>query len=317
MVCYIHDHRDRLLRAHWRRVLRGFSLLELVLVLFVLGVIAAALTPSVQQVITQARHASEVRSLDELAATITASFQSTDLTALNLAALPGHIGSGDSPTIFSNSTSAGYTTTTTNDWFAKVARLRGITPQVGSPPSAAAQPELARIAFNTIGNPRRLFVGPSETGQQRFLLVSLTAPVAQLTMPPYESNAAWFNALWNHDWENRSGGLPAYWVSRLTPAQRAAWTQGSGGTTQIHRLVVRRITLPKYRFTVNNNHPTETAWLSFNNMAPAFTAAPNSGANTTPEILGGRLITLNRGTSWPGVEALRFHVSANDAVTLQ
>ena len=81
--------------------------------------------------------------------------------------------------------------------------------------------------------------------------------------------------------------------------------------------MVRRITLPKFTITVNNNHPTETAWLSFNNTAQAFTAPANSGANVTPEILGGRLLTLNRGPSWPGVEALRLHVWANDAVTLQ
>lgn len=317
MVLYAYLQRDRLLRHHLRRGTRGFSLLEVVLVLFVLGLMAAALTPSVQEVITKGRRDAEARSLDELAATVTASFQETDLTNLNLAALAGTIGAGDSPTTFSSSTSASYTATGTTDWFAKVARLRGITPQIGSPPTAAAQPELARIAFNGVGNPRLLLAAPTESDRQRFLLVSLTAPGTQLVLPAYEANAAWFDAIWNHDWENRSGGLPAYWSGRLTAPQAAAWTAGSGGTTQIHRLVVRRITLPKFRFTVNNNHATETAWLSFNNTAQAFTAPANSGANVTPEILGGRLITLNRGTSWPGVEALRFHVSANDAVTLQ
>lgn len=317
MVLYSYLHARRTLRGNFRRVARGFSLLEVVLVLFVLGLLAASLAPSVQDIVVRGRRDAEVRSLDDLANTVTASFQSTDLTNLNVAAMPGTIGSGDSPTTFSTTTSASYTSTAATDWFAKVARLRGVTPQVGVAPTPTAQPELARIAFNAIGNPRLLIAAPNETGRQRFLLVSLTATASQLTLPAYESNAAWFDTLWNHDWENRSGGLPASWSGRITPAQASAWTTGGGGTTQIHRLVVKRITLPKFRFTVNNNHATEIAWLSFNNTSQAFTAPANSGANVSPEILGGRLITLNRGTNWPGVEALRFHISANDAVTLQ
>lgn len=300
-----------------RRSLRGFSLLEIVLVLFVLGVLAAALTPSVQDVIIRSRREAEARTLDELASTIVASFQATDLTNLNLAAMPGTIGATDSPTTFSASTNAAYSNTATTDWFAKVARQRGITPQVGSAPTPTVQPELARIAFNSVGNARYLFAAPDETGRQRFLLVSLTAPAAQLVLPAYENNTAWFDAIWNHDWENRSAGLPAYWTSRLTAAQAAAWTSGSGGLTQVYRLCVKRITCAKFRFTVNNNHPSEAAWLSFNNTAPALTAPANSGANVSPEILAGRLVTLNRGATWPGVEVLRFHLQANDAATLQ
>ncbi|HRJ47638.1 MAG TPA: hypothetical protein PKY38_09780 [Opitutaceae bacterium] len=304
-------------RPHVARPGAAFSLLEVVLVLFVFGILAAALTPSVHDVIIQGRRQAEVRALDELVRTITASFQATDLTQINIAALPGTIGAGDTPTRFSDSTSAAYPTTATHDWFAKVGRLRGLTPQPGSPPSATVQPELAKIAFNAVGQPRLLFAAPAEPGRQRFLMMSLTAPAGQFVLPAYEANAAWFDAIWNHDWENHSAGLPAYWTARLTAGQAAAWTQGGGGTTQLHRLVVRRITLPKFTITVNNNHPTETAWLSFNNTAQAFTAPANSGANVTPEILGGRLLTLNRGPSWPGVEALRLHVWANDAVTLQ
>ena len=200
------------------------------LVLFVLGVLAAALTPSVQDVIIRSQREAEARSLDELAATITGSFQSTDLTNLNLAALPGMIGPGDSPTAFSSSTSTAYSNTAATDWFAKVARQRGITPQVGNPPTATVQPELARIAFNRTGNPRLLFAAPDETGRQRFLLVSLTAPATQLVLPAYENSTAWFDAFWNHDWESRGAGLPAYWSGRLTAAQAAAARGSLRGT---------------------------------------------------------------------------------------
>ncbi len=316
MVLYSYLHR-RLLRDHFARVVRGFSLLEIVLVLFVLGALAAALAPSVRDIVERGRRDAEAKSLDELAATITASFEQTDLSDLNIAALPGTIGSGDSVTVFSTSTSIPYNTTGANDWFTKLARLRGLTPQIGVAPTATTQPELARIAFNALGNPRLLFVGPDEAGRQRFLLVSLTARSDQLALPPYESSAAWFDALWQTDWESRTAQPPAYWSSGLTPAQLAAWSAGSGGLTQVSRLCVRRIVLPKFRVTVNNNHPTEAAFVSFNNTANAFTAAANTGASVTPEILGGRLVVINRGTASPGVEALRFNLHENPTITLQ
>jgi len=308
-------HKNRLLRANWRRVLRAFSLLEIVLVLFVLSVLAAVLTPSVRDIIERSRREAEARSLDELAAGITASFENTDLTNLNVAALPGTIGTADTATIFSTSTTAAYVTTDNGAWFAKVARLRGLTPQVGVAP--AAQPELARLIFNSLGNPRLLFAAPDEPGRQRFLLVSLAARSEQLALPAYENISAWFDAIWNHDWESRTATVPAYWQSRLLAAQLSAWQQGSGGLTQVHRLVVRRIVLPKFRVTANNNHPTEQAFVSFNNTPNAFTAPANSGATSTPEILGGRLITINRGPAWPGVEALRFRLRENATVTVQ
>ncbi|MDP3070026.1 MAG: type II secretion system protein [Opitutaceae bacterium] len=298
-----------------RRAARGFSLLEIVLVLFVLGALAAVLTPSVRDIIERSQRDTEERTLDEFAATITASFENTDLTNLNIAALPGTISATDSPTIFSASTTETYSPLSGYMWFVKVARLRGIAPSSGVSPGPA--PELVRLAFNALGNPRLLFAGPDETGRQRFLLVSLAARSEQLALPAGENSTTWFDAIWNHDWAGRTATLPALWQSRLTAAQIAAWHQGSGGLTQVHRLIVRRIVLPKFGVTVNNNHPTEQAFVSFNNVPNAFTAPANSGAATTPEILGGRLITINRGPAWPGVEALRFHLRENATVTVQ
>ena len=292
----------------------GFSLLEIVLVLFILGLFAGAMATPIREMVERGRRDAEVRALEDLAGTITASFENTDLTNLNVAALPGTIGSGDTATVFSTALGK-YPTTQAAHWFAKVGRLRGLTPQVGVAPDA--QPELARLVNNSAGGTRWLFAGPVESGRQRFLLVSLVAPGSQLVVPSYEANSAWFDALWNHEWESRTAGIPSYWNGRLTPAQIAAWTSGGGGTTQVHKLCVRRIVLPKFRVAVNNNHPTEQAFVSFNNTPNAFTAAANSGASVTPEILGGRLVIINRGTAWPGVEALRFHLQDNPTVTLQ
>jgi len=300
-----------------RRNLGGFSLLEIVLVLFVLGLLAAAVAPSLRDTVERGRREAEVRALDELAGTISATFDATDLTNDNIAALPGTIGPGDTATRFATSTNAISATTAVADWFAKAARARGLTPQIGLAPTAAAQPALAPVVWNALGNPRLLFAGPGETGRQRFLLVSLTARSDQLVLPPYESTAAWFDALWNNDWESRTAQPPAYWSGRLTPAQLAAWTQGGSGLTQVSRLCVRRIVLPKFTVTVNNNHATDSAWIACNNVSPAFTAPANSGANVTPEILGGRLITINRGTSLPGVPALQFRLRENATITVQ
>ncbi|MBX3738937.1 MAG: type II secretion system protein [Candidatus Didemnitutus sp.] len=295
----------------------AFSLLEVVLVLFILGVLAGTLAPSVREGIESGRREAEARNLEEIAKTITASFDETDLTNLNVAALAGAIGGGDAPTSFSVATSGTYLTTATTDWFAKVARLRGITPQVGVAPRPDLQPELARLAFNSLGNCRWLFAGPTESGRQRFLLVSLMARTEQLNVPAYAGTTAWFDAIWNQDWESRTASLPALWTAQLSAAQVNAWTPGGGALSRTNRLVVRRLMLPKFRITVNNNHASEAAFVSFNNTPNAFTAAAASGANVSPEILGGRLIIINRGAAWPGTEALRFTLRENSTVTLQ
>ena len=186
---------------------------------FVPGLLAASLTPSVRDIIEKARCESETRTLDELVANVTASFENTDLTNLNSAALPGTIGPGDTATVFSTSATTASDNTDNGAWFAKVARLRGLAPQVGVAPSA--QPELARLTYNSLGNPRLLFAGADEADRQRFLLVSLIARSEQLALPAYDSDPAWFDAIWNNEWESRTATLPAYWQSRLTSAGAA------------------------------------------------------------------------------------------------
>lgn len=244
----------------------AFSLLEIVLVLSVLAILTTVLLPSARGLIGQTQRNAESRALQSLADLITASFQSPDLTLLNIAAIPGSIGPADFPTDFSVSTSANYDTTTAAHWFAKIARAQGITPVIGVAPSSSAQPELARIAYNQTGNPRWLFAAADESGKQRFLLVSLSGRPEQLVVPSFDSSSAWFDAIWNHDWESRTAGLPDYWLNRLTPEQISTWLQSPGGLTHVNRFCVQRIVLPKFRLSVNNNHLTEHAFVSFNRV---------------------------------------------------
>jgi len=62
-------------------------------------------------------------------------------------------------------------TTNTFDWFAKLARQLGSSPQLGIAPSPALQPQLASILINPAQNTRLLLLGPTnEANQQRFLL---------------------------------------------------------------------------------------------------------------------------------------------------
>jgi prepilin-type N-terminal cleavage/methylation domain-containing protein len=296
---------------------RGFTLLEIVLALFILGTMASLLAPSVAGVIEKSRLDAEGRALSEIAEAITSSFEHADLASMNIAALPGHVGMGDGTTEFSTSTHAAYSTTNNASWFAKVARVRGLNPQLGVPPHAPTQPALALIAYNAVGNPRLLIAAPDEPGRQRFLLVSLMARAEQLTLPAYENTLTWFDAIWDNNWENRTAATPSFWQTRLSMAQLSAWAQGPGGTTSAYRLCVRRLVLPKYRLTVNNNHPTNSAFVSFNNVSNAFTAPANSGAHITPEILGGRVVIVSQGAAAPGVETLRLRIHSNDTIIVQ
>jgi hypothetical protein len=167
-----------------------------------------------------------VRALEELAGTITASFENTDLSNLNVAALPGTIAADRLADLFSASTTGLYTTTDNSAWFAKVARLRGLTPQVGTAPAAQAGTGAHRV--QRAGKFRLLFAAPDEAGSPTFPPRQSRGAQRTARAAGLRKQAAWFDAIWNHDWESRTATLPAFWQSRLSAAQIAAWQQGSG-----------------------------------------------------------------------------------------
>jgi prepilin-type N-terminal cleavage/methylation domain-containing protein len=311
----------------------GFTLLELLCVCAVMGILLATLAPAAGQQILQARINAENAGLEAMAAAVQATFESADLEGTNLAALAGSVPSGVDVTRFSLSSDPGAAPSTTAacDWFAKVARQMGGTPQTGVAPTPALQPQVARVLLNACGACRLMLAGPAtEAGQQRFLLVSLMAPPGQLAMPPLPNpsdpqdpgNLALFNDIWNTNWASPSAVLPATWTSALTPAQVQAWL-GGGGPTRLGQLCVRRIVCPRYTITINNTHPTDTCYVYYNfqgTVAGNSAVIPaNGGPMVIPGIYFGRLVQAYRGTAPPPAAVLfsQFSLRDNNEITLQ
>jgi len=311
----------------------GFTLLELLCVCAVIGILLATVAPAIGQQILQARVSAETSSLQGMGAAVQASFESTDLEGTNLAALAGSLPSGVDATNFSSSTDPTFVPATTNtfDWFAKIARQMGSTPQPGVAPTPALQPQVAAILVNANKNSRLMLVGPAtEATQQRFLLISLMASADQLALPPLPNpsnpqdpgNLALFNDIWNTSWTSPAAVLPPSWMAALTPQQAQAWLGGGGGG-RLWQLCVQRIVCPKYTITINNTHPTDNCYLFYNFQGATYGASAVVAANTgTMVITGvyfGRLIQAYRGPAAPPSAQLfsQFILRDNNEITLQ
>lgn len=284
---------------------RAFTLLEIMIAAAIVVVLGTSLLLSLRSRVFNTQLTAENKAMDALAADIARSFESTDFADRNVAAINGSIPSGQSPTTFSWFIGLPATTITT-DWFAKVARMRGITPIIGVAPSSTSQPELARIVQNDRKQPRYLFIDPntSDTHQVRFILCSIIDD-GSLTFPPPAGstsamNVSAFEAIWNTNFETESKTLPAYWSTSLTPAQQNLWLSGEGDGSRMNRFVVRRIILPYHYVTVNNNHTSQNAyvcWKSDGSSTADLTVAAGAGTVTTLPILEGRHITVRIGTT--------------------
>ncbi len=309
----------------------GFTLIELVAVCAVLAILAAVAIPATGARLLDARIDAEAAELRRLGAAVQSSFESTDLEGTNLAALPGTLPAGVDPTAFSASTDMTTVPATTNswDWFAKLAKQLGETPQPGVPPTWNAQPRIAAVLQNASHLTRIFLLGPSnEAAQQRFLLLSLVAAPGQLSLPPLPSpsnpqdpgNLAWFNDAWNTDWTNPGAVLPPSWTAALSPSQAAAWMSAP---KRLRQLCVQRIVCPRYSVTVSDTHPTDNCYVYFNlngtTAGANATAAANSGAFALPGILGGRTIQAYRGTQPPPVAQLfaQFILRDHAEITVQ
>lgn len=313
---------------------RGFTLVELIAVCAAIGIIAAIAAPAVGDRIAQERIGAETEALRNLAHAIQLSFESTDLESTNIAALSGSVPSGVDTTGFSASTDTTSlpATTLASDWFAKLARVLGDTPQIGVAPTPAAQPRVAAVLVNPDRQMRLLWLGPeSEANQQRFLLVSLMAAPGDLALPamPNPSNnqdpadLALFNDTWNTDWTNPSSVLPPSWIAGLTPTQASAWQGNGTGRPQLWRLCVQRIVCPKLNVVINNTHPTDNCYLYYNLNGSTAGSSAQVGANTGTFVISGvyqgRTIQAYRGAAAPPTATLfaQFILRDSCEITLQ
>lgn len=296
---------------------RAFTLIEVLGVLMIVGLLAAIAAPGIVQSYISEQMKAEDQTLTLMQQDMVRSFDSEDLANTNIASLSTDIPVGVPATNFSSAVSPVYTGTSTSDWFAKLANVRGLA-VTSAPPDTADQPALASIVFNPYNRSRLLFVGPTEANQQRFLLVSLMARTEQLVLPPNDGTAAWFNAIWNTQWDTRYGTAPSYWTGLLTPAQIAAWNGDAHGSN-LFRLRVVKIVLPRYVITVSNTHPTANGYVYFNeSTSPLLTSAAGSGVTVSSGILGGRVVRVFKGASvGAATQTSQFTLRENTDVLIQ
>lgn len=296
---------------------RGFTLIEILGALMIVGLLAAIAAPGIVQRYIADQIKAEDQALALMQQDIVRSFDSEDLANTNIASLSADIPVGVPTTNFSTSVAPVYVATSTSDWFAKLAAVRGLA-VTSAPPYTANQPALASIVFNPYNRSRLLFPGPSETNQQRFVLVSLMARTEQLVLPANDGSAAWFNALWNTEWNTQYGTAPSYWSGILTPAQLAAWNGDAHGSN-LYRLRVVKIVLPRYVLTVSNTHPTANGYVYYNeSTSPLLTSAAGSGVTVSSGILGGRVVRVFKGGSIAtATQTSQFTLRENTDILIQ
>ncbi|MDX2185763.1 MAG: prepilin-type N-terminal cleavage/methylation domain-containing protein [Opitutaceae bacterium] len=294
----------------------GFTLIEIAVVTALLGLMSYLFLPSLAEGIERARIRDEDLILEELREEIVRSFSSVDAMR-NVACLPAH-DMGDSASLTQFDIHPRGSFVTGFEWYSKLERNRGGSFEVGAGAELAAQGALSRIAFNGLEQPRLLIVGPEEAGQCRYLLLSLVAPASRgLHLPVPDGSAEWFDAIWQHEWENPSGSLPTLWAERLTPDEQLAWQDGRGSTTNLACLRVSRIVQPKHKVVFNNTHATNSAWLDAEGRVTVVSSAPRSGVTSSSEFLAGRRMSIRRGATAPGTEVLRFHLHEETSITIQ
>lgn len=306
---------NNVMRYH--RSSRAFTLIEIMVAVFIGMVLLSVFLSYAPAALLQRAINREDEELNRLAAAFTLSLERDDLATENLSAVVGQVPAGVTPTAFSTSLVTP-TTTATNDWFAKLGKVQGITVLPGTAPTRAQQPELARIVLNDRNRPRYLFVGPTagEPNQQRFIICSVLADDA-LTLPPYSAASEFFEALWNHNFDTGAQGLPSYWTANLPADTQIAWSDGASDASNLSRLRIKRIVVPKFVVSVNNNHATISCWVYWNGN-PGVQFAANTGAAVTNPIISGRQIRVTVGmTEATAVEKYRLNIRKNVSVTVE
>jgi type II secretory pathway pseudopilin PulG len=323
------------MRSIERNIRRGEFLLMLLVAVAIVGILAGILAPVIANKLDDAQIRSEAESLKLLRKDFEATYDATDYTNLNEASVAGSgLPSGTVFTTFDQATSIAariFAPTILVDaagWVTKLAQKRGVSSfTVGATYSPLTQNEYEAIAFNAYQVQRCLIIGPTgESGQQRYLLVSLMVPSYRALSFPAADSTQTFNSIWDQGWESTQAQAPTLWSSLLSPADFSLWnTASANNRTNASRLLVERIVQPKFTLTLANNSPTDTAWVDIGPSADAITAAPNSGtvvsgnvAGFATGILAGRLVVVRRGASAAlAYEVQRFFLYSDVNLTVQ
>jgi len=301
----------------------------------IVGVLAGILAPVLANKLDDAQVRSEAETLRSLRKDFEATYDAIDYNNLNEASVAGSgLPAGTVFTTFDLGTGIGlriysqFISVDPAGWVTKLAQKRGVTSYVvGASYSALTQSQYTAIAFNPYQVQRCLVIGPAgETGQQRYLLISLMAPPYRVLTFPTADASQTFDSIWDQSWESAQSQAPALWSSLLTTDQYSLWnTASSNNRTNASRMLVERIVQPKYSLTLANNSQTDTAWVDIGPAADAITAAPNSGtvqSSSLPGfatgILSGRMIVVRRGASAAtAYEVQRFFLYSDVNLTVQ
>jgi type II secretory pathway pseudopilin PulG len=318
-----------------RRLQGGEFLIMLLIAVAIVGILAGILAPVMANKLDDAQMRSEVETLASLRKDFEATYDAVDFTDLNESSVAASgLPSGIVLTTFDVGTGIDariYASTIVVDpagWVTKLAAQRGVTSYVaGATYSALTANQYTAIAFNPYAVQRCLVVGPSgETGQQRYLLLSLMVPSYRSLVFPSADPTQTFDSIWDQSWESVDSQAPSLWATLLTSDQLTLWnTASSNNRTNASRLLVERIVQPKYTITLADNSPTDTAWVDIGPATDAMVAAPNSGtmssaslAGFTSGVLSGRLIVVRRGASAAAAyEVQRFFLYSDVTLTVQ
>lgn len=314
---------------------RGEFLLMLLVAVAIIGVLAGIIAPVLANKLDEAQVKSEAEALRTLRKDFEATYDSVDFNNLNEASVAASgLPAGTVFTTFDQATAIPariFGPTITVDpagWVTKLAQKRGVTSySAGATYSALTESQYTAIAFNPYGVQRCLVIGPTgETGQQRYLLMSLMVPPYRALAFPSANATQTFNSIWDQSWESVEAQAPSLWSSLLTAAQYNLWnTASANNRTNSSRLLVERIVQPKYALTLANNSPTDTAWVDIGPATSVITAAPDSGTVSSSSlsgfasgILSGRLIVVRRGpNAGAAYEVQRFFLYADVNLTIQ
>jgi type II secretory pathway pseudopilin PulG len=307
----------------------------LLIAVAIVGILAGILAPVLANKLDDAQMRSEAQTLKSFRRDFEATYDAVDYTDLNESSVASSgLPSGTVFTTFDLATAIAtriFSPSIVVDpagWVTKLAEQRGISSYVvGATYSVLSENEYTSIAFNAYQVQRCLVIGPSgESGQQRYLLISLMVPPYRALVFPVADATQTFDSIWDQSWESTQTQAPALWSTLLTAGQYSLWnTLSSNNRTNASRMLVERIVQPKYTLTLANNSQTDTAWVDIGPAVDAITSAPNSGTVLSSSLSGfetgvmaGRLIVVRRGPSAAAAyEVQRFFIYSDVNLTIQ